>query len=203
MREQATVTRVYDFEFRSCSARHEAAPHKIADGRVPGAGLKWRRNSRWRSKSSVSRARRFPSIHRRKVLIFGISSGTVYSVGWRRHESRRKAGPADVPGRRRPGGFAAPASAHQRRGRPSSPEHPASAAPAWHPDVAAPHSHDQRVQLQLSLLPYAARSAHAPHLAQTGRAGAHLSWRHISGDGAKDYSSPPAFPGARSRSWTI
>ena len=71
-------------------------------------------------------------------------------------------------------GFAAPASAHQRRGRPSSPEHPASAAPAWHPDVAAPHSHDQRVQLQLSLLPYAARSAHAPHLAQAGRAGAHL-----------------------------
>ena len=90
MREQAPVTRVYDFELRSCSARHEAAPHKFADGRVPGAGLKWRRKSRWRSKSSVSRARRFPSIHRCKVLIFGISSGTVYSVGWRKHESRRK-----------------------------------------------------------------------------------------------------------------
>ena len=119
--------------------------------------------------------RTFPSIHRPEGLDFRDLFGyRVLSQNGGAHESRREAGPPDVPGHGRPGGLATPASAHQRRRRPSPAQHPASAPIAWHPDVAAAHSHDQRVQLQLSLLPHAARPPHAAHTAQAGRAGAHL-----------------------------
>ena len=78
-------------------------------------------------------------------------------------------------------------------------QHSAPPPDAGNADVAAPHPHDQRLQLQLPLLPHAARPRDAAHAAQAGGVRADLP-RCAARGWCEGLFVTTGIPGARSRS---